>query len=199
MNTVPALHHLNAWERTSSSGSSLVVPTGIPALDELLPAGGWPKSGLVEITVPDENTDAITLLLPALARLSLQGRRVVMVTPPYQTRVRVFTAAGMNTSSILQVNAHPGRSGLWTVESMLRTGDCSMVLAWPACVTELMEKKLKNAATLGKTTAVLFRLEGDSAHISTADVRLRLEADESGSVVYLQDRHGGRQCGAELI
>ena len=198
MTTAPALHHLNAWERKSPGDSSLVIPAGTLALDELLPAGGWPRAGLVEITVPDEHTDAISLLLPALLRLSQQGRWLAMVTPPWQPRVRVLTAAGMNTSNVLQVNPHPGRSGLWTVESLMRSGNCSIVMAWPSCATELMEKKLKKAATMGKTPAILFRREGMSAHNSIADVRLKLEVDESGKVLYLLDGRGDKQSGLAL-
>ena len=198
MTTAPALHHLNAWERKLPGNPSLVIPAGLPALDELLPAGGWPKAGLIEITVPDEHADAISLLLPALVRISQQGRWLAMVTPPYQPRVRVLTAAGMNTGSVLQVNPHPGRSGLWTVESMMRSGNCSIVMAWTSCATELMEKKLKKAATTGKTLAVLFRVEGMSTHTSIADVRLKFEAGESEKVVYLLDNQGNRQSGLAL-
>jgi cell division inhibitor SulA/protein ImuA len=154
--------------------------------------------GLVEITVPDEHTDAISLLLPALLRLSQQGRWLAMVTPPYQPRVRVLTATGMDTSSVLQVNPHPGRSGLWTVESLMRSGNCSIVMAWTSCATELMEKKLKKAASVGKTLAVLFRLEGMSSHTSIADVRLKLEAGGAEQVVYLLDSQGNRQAGIAL-
>ena len=198
MNTAPALHHLNAWESNASRGSSLVIPTGSPALDELLPGGGWPKAGLVEITVPDEHTDAMSLLLPALMRLSQQGRWLVMVTPPYQPRARILTAAGMNTSKVLQVNPHPGRSGLWTVESLMHSGNCSIVMAWPSCATELMAKKLKKAATTGKTPAILFRQEGMPACTSIADVRLKLEVTDSGMVVYLLDGQGDKQSGITL-
>ena len=63
MRTVSKLHHLNAWEKTTTNGSSLVTATGIPVVDELLPGGGWPKAGLVEIIVPDEYTDAVALLM----------------------------------------------------------------------------------------------------------------------------------------
>ena len=198
MNTALALHHLNAWEKKASRGSSPVIPTGTPALNELLPGGGWPKAGLVEITVPDEYVDVVSLLLPALVRLSQQGRWLVMVTPPYQPRARILTAAGMDTSRILQVNPHPGRSGLWTVESLMRSGKCSVVMAWPDCATELMEKKLKRAATIGKTPAILFQLEGMSSHSSIADVRLKVEVSGSGTAVYLLDAHGERQSGIAL-
>lgn len=198
MNTAPALYHLNAWENKASRGSSLVIPTGSPALDELLPAGGWPRAGLVEITVPDEYVDAIAPLLPALVRLSQQGRWLVMVTPPYQPRARLLTAAGMDTSRILQVNPHPGRSGLWTVESLMRTGNCSVVMAWPECATELMEKKLKQAAVFGKTSAILIRQEGMCSHSSVADVRIKMELSGPETAVYLLDAHGERQSGIAL-
>ena len=41
-----------------------------------------------------------------------------MVTPPHQTRKRLFTDTDLNPVRVLQLNPHPGRSALWTVESM---------------------------------------------------------------------------------
>ncbi len=198
MNTAPALHHLNAWENKVSRGSSLVIPTATAALDELLPGGGLPRAGLVEITVPNAHAEAISMLMPALVRLSRQGRWLAMVTPPYEPRARVLTATGMDTSRVLQVNPHPGRSGLWTVESLMRTGKCSIVMAWPGCATEFMEKKLKKAASVGKTTAILFRPEGQAGHSSIADVRLEMEITDSGTLVYLRDGCGNRLSGIAL-
>ena len=69
MKTTGKLHNLNAWERKESTATSLVVPTEVDGLDELLPCGGWPKNGLVEIVVPDAYADFMSLLMPASVRL----------------------------------------------------------------------------------------------------------------------------------
>jgi cell division inhibitor SulA/protein ImuA len=198
MNTVRNLHHLNAWDMTTRKGASLVTATGIPALDELLPGGGWPKGGLVEIIVPDRCTDASVLVLPALARLGQQGRWIVMVTPPHHARSAVFTAPEINASRLLQMNPHPGRSGLWTVESMLRSGDCSAVLAWPVCETGLMDMRLQKAATAGKALCVLFRYGGLPAYNAGVDIRLKLEMNETGRALYLLNSRGETVSGFVL-
>jgi len=202
MKTAGKLHHLNAWERktlhSTSLATSLVTPTGIDGLDELLPCGGWPKGGLVELMVPDEYTDALSLLMPALVRLSRQGRWLAMVTPPHQARKRLFTNTDLNPLGVLQLNPHPGRSALWTVESMLQSGNCSVVLAWPNCNTELMDRRLQKAATNGKALGILVRYEGLSTPPSGVDVRLKLEMDAEGSVMYLVNNQGETVSGAVL-
>lgn len=198
MNSVRNLHHLNAWEMTSRKGASRVTPTGMPALDGLLPGGGWPRGGLVEILVPDRCVDASELLLPALARISRQGRWIAMVTPPQQARSALFAAKDINPSRLLQVNPHPGRSGLWTVESMLGSGDCSAVLAWPVCETGLMDKRLQKAATAGKALCVLFRTGCVPAHNSGVDIRLKLESSETGRALYLLNSRGETLSGFAL-
>ena len=126
--TSSKLHQLKAWEHPSASGSSLVTASGIPVLDDLLPCGGWPKNGLVEIILPDAYCDALSLLMPALIRLSRQGRWIAMVNPTWPTRAGLLTEAAINHARVLQVNPHPGRSALWTAESMLYSGvTCSIV------------------------------------------------------------------------
>ncbi|MCK5382757.1 MAG: DNA lesion error-prone repair protein ImuA [Gammaproteobacteria bacterium] len=198
MKSTGKLHNLNAWERKAASATSLVVPAGVDGLDELLPCGGWPKSGLVEIIVPGDYVDFMSLLMPALARFSRQGRWIAMVAPPCQARARLFTDTGVDPVKVLQVNPHPGRSALWTAESMLQSGNCSVVLAWPNCNTELMDKRLQNAAASGKALAILVRYEGLSMQPSAVDVRLKLETCADGSAVYLVDSQGEILSGMAL-
>jgi cell division inhibitor SulA len=199
MNTAGKLHNLNAWERQPSPSTSLVTPSGIDGLDELLPEGGWPKSGLVEVIAPDEYTDVMSLLMPALVRLSQQGRWIAMVTPPCQARTRLFADTDLNPVRVLQVNPHPGRSALWTAESMLQSGNCGVVLAWPNCNTELMDKRLQKAAASGKALCILIRYEGLSTPPSGVDVRVKLVIDEDGGAVYLVDNQGEALSGAALV
>ncbi|HAJ91686.1 MAG TPA: hypothetical protein DCO71_03540 [Gammaproteobacteria bacterium] len=203
MKSVKQLHHLNAWEKntlpSSSLATSLVTATGIDGLDGVLPGGGWPKGGLVEIIVPDEYTDALSLVMPALVQLSWQGRWIAMVAPPCQTRARLFTDADLNPARVLQVNPHPGRSALWTAESMLQSGNCSVVLAWPNCNTELMDRRLQKAAANGTALGILIRYEGLSVPPSGVDVRLKLDVGAEGRVVYLVDNQGETLSGAALV
>ena len=210
MKSVRKLHHLNAWEKDTVPVSSLASPptslaasrmtsTSIEGLDGLLPGGGWPQAGLVELIVPDEYTDALSLVMPALVQLSWQGRWIAMVAPPCQTHARLFTDANLNPARVLQVNPHPGRSALWTAESMLQSGNCSVVLAWPNCNTELMDRRLQKAAVNGKALGILVRYEGLSTPPSGADVRLKLELGAEGKVVSLVNNQGETLSGAALV
>ena len=198
MKTANQLHHLNAWEQPSVAGSSLVTTTGIAVLDDMLPGGGWPKSGLVEIILPDAYCDALSLLMPALIRLSQQGRWIAMVNPTYPARAGLLTEATINHDRILQVNPHPGRSALWTAESMLYSGDCCVVMAWPNCRTELMGKRLQKSAAHGKALGILFSYAGLETQPSGVEMRLKLEVDREGSAVYLLNSRGETLSGVVL-
>ena len=199
MNTVRKLHHLNAWERTSHVRTPGNIPAGCAALAELLPAGGWPRRGLAEITVPAEDTDVRPLIMPVLARFGRQARWLGMVAPPYSQRVGMLSDTDEAASRLLQINPHAGRSGLWTMEQMLRSGNFSMVMAWPSCAAGLMAQRLHKAAAAGNALGLLFRVAPPSGTDSRIDARLELEADGAGQVVYRLDRHGNRIAGAVLV
>lgn len=190
------LHHLYAWENRKARCASQVIPAGIRVLDNLLPDGGWPRAGVVEITQPRDRVDAMQLLMPALARITQQGRGLVLVAPPYPVRKRVFTDTAVNPVRVTQVNPHPGRSALWTVESLLESGDHGAVMAWPGCNTELMDKRLQKAATQGRVLCVLFRPPCQGRTVSTANIRLGVDVDDTGRVVCLVNGRGDRLAGA---
>ena len=176
--------------RFSGIASPVVTSSGSSVLDEMLPGGGWPRGGVVELVIPDDYADAISLVMPALRRLSRQGRWISLVTPPLPSRAVVFGDQDINANQVLQVNPHPGRSGLWTVESLLRSGDCAAILAWPGCDTELMDKRLQRAAEIGRTLCILFRYESMATHPSGVDVRLKVETNEGSRVVYRVNSRG---------
>jgi len=180
MNAARALHHLDARDRDPTCPRQGVLTTGIPALDALLPTGGWPRGALVEIIVPDEYCDALAPLLPVLAHLSREERWLGMLAPPYRSLASFVGNSAIDTSRLLQINQHPGRSGLWTLEQMLRSGTCSAVLAWPVCDTELIAKRLQKAAAIGNTLGFLFSLERHAKYNSRLDLRLRFEVTDTG-------------------
>ena len=60
------------------------VPTGFAELDRELPGGGWPRGGLTEILPLRRGIGELSLLLPALARLSSDELAwLVCVAPPH--------------------------------------------------------------------------------------------------------------------
>jgi len=195
MKTANTLHHKNAWEPSSATVSSLVVPSGSRTLDDMLPAGGWPKSGIVEIILADAYSEAMGLIMPALVRFSRQRRWLALVNPTYPARTGLFTEDAVRHERVLTVNPHPGRSALWTAESLLRAGECSVVMAWPNCSTELMGKRLERAAAHGKALGILFSYEGRQSHPSGVALRLKLE---SGGAVYLLNSQGEVLAGEVL-
>jgi cell division inhibitor SulA len=198
MSTALQLHHLNARDNRRRRRSIQTVSSGIAALDAILPAGGWPKYGLVEINVQGVYTDPMDVLLPALAGLSREGRWLAMVTPPHYARARINTNPCMDISSVLQINPHRGRSGLWTLESLMRAGHCRVVMAWPGCRTGLMEMRLARAATLGRSLGILLR-QGEPQPCTTGcDVRLSVERKPTGKAVFVVDSAGGKVAGIDL-
>jgi len=173
-----------------------MLPTGISELDDLLPDGGWPRAGVVEVTESGDRADAMGLFMPALARVTRHGRGVVLVAPPYAARKRIFTDAAVKPVGVLQVNPHPGRSALWTVESLLQSGDHGVVMAWPGCDTELMDKRLQKAALQGRVLCVLFRPPCQARAVYGCNVRLGVDYDEAGRALYLLNGRGDRLAGA---
>jgi len=190
------LHHLNAWESRVTRCASRMIPTGISLLDDMLPDGGWPRAGVVEVTESGDRADTMGLFMPALARITHQNRGLALVAPPYSARKRIFTDKAVNPVSVVQVNAHPGRSALWTVESLLESGDYGVVIAWPGCDTELMNKRLQKAAMQGRVLCVLFRPPCHVRAASGCSVRLWLDFDDAGRALYLIDDKGDRLAGA---
>jgi len=196
MHGIGKLHHLNAWENRTTRCASRMIPTGINVLDDMLPDGGWPRAGVVEVMESGDRADAMRLFLPALARVSHQGRGLLLVAPPYSARKQVFTDTAVNPVGVTQVNPHPGRSALWTVESLLESGDYGVVMTWPGCDTELMDKRLQKAAFQGRVLCVLFRPPCRGRAVSTCRVRLRVDFDEAGRALYLLNCKGDRLAGA---
>src|SRR5688500_8053545 len=70
-------------------------PTGLVALDAILPAGGWPDAALTELLLPADGVGELELLWPTLARLSADDGLIVLVAPPYRPHAAAWQAAGV--------------------------------------------------------------------------------------------------------
>jgi hypothetical protein len=166
------------------------LATGIPALDAALP-GGWPVGALTEILIPEEGIGELSLLMPALARLSHARRWLAWVAPPHIPYAPALNAAGIDLSHVLLVRPKPGADGLWAVEQTLRAGTCGAVLAWLSGADNAVLRRLQLAAEAGRSWGVLFRPSWLADQSSPAALRLRLEPAGRGLAVHVLKRRGG--------
>src|SRR6478609_5334988 len=78
------LSHPAIWRGADCAPEPAALPTGHGALDRALPGGGWPQGGLTEMLLAQEGIGELRLMLPALARLTHEGRAVVWIAPPHR-------------------------------------------------------------------------------------------------------------------
>jgi cell division inhibitor SulA len=152
--------------------------TGFTALDDALPAGGWPEASLVEILFSADGLGELSLLLPTLAALSSDDRPVLVIAPPYRVYAPAWQAAGLRLSQLHVLDANP-KDALWAMEQALRAGCCGAVLGWPMQADDNSLRRLQVAAETGQTPGFAFRPMGALSNPSPAALRLSLRGTDS--------------------
>jgi protein ImuA len=150
------------------------IPTGFPALDALLPGGGWPRGALTEILPEREGIGELSLLAPALARLSREDLWLAFIAPPYLPYAPALAATGIDLARVVMVRPEKSSDILWAMEQALRFGSCSAVLAWPPFLTERGARRLQLAAEAGGGWGVYFSPATPATAPSPAALRLAL-------------------------
>jgi cell division inhibitor SulA len=169
-------------------GASTGVPsqpgcgTGLRALDAVLPSGGWPASGLVEVLHGAPGQGELSLILPSLAHLTRRARPVLLIAPPYQPYAPAWQQAGVHLARlhVLRVEAS---SGLWAMEQALRAGCCGAVLGWLPIVDDKALRRLQLAAETGPSLGFLFRGLAAGQTNSLAALRIAVEAGRGGNEI----------------
>ncbi len=193
------LTHPLLW-RAGHAARAPVWPSGFARLDERLPGGGWPRSGLIEVLPSRFGVGELKLLLPLLAALSARpaARWCAWVAPPLVPFTPALAAAGIDLARVLIVHAQ-GRHGLWAVEQALGSGDCDSVLAWTRHAVPRQIRRLHLAAQRGGTLGVLFRPAAAAREASAAMLRVAVEPIEFGVRVTLIKSRGGVRAPLDLM
>jgi protein ImuA len=198
------LEHPAIW-RGRSAARLRTLPTGFSALDEGLPAGGWPRAGLIEILPTCFGVGELSLLLPALAAVTRrpQARWCAWIAPPLQPFAPALAHCGMELQRLLVVQAQSkdtgGKSALWAFEQTLRSGACDMVLAWLHSALPRQIRRLHLAAERGATLGVLFRPPQAAQDPSPAILRVAVEPAARGARITLLKSRGGARDPIELF
>ncbi len=174
------------------------LATGYATLDAQLQQGGWPLNSTIELLSDGCGLGAMGLFLPAMERLSEQGRWQVFIAPPYIPYAPLLAARGIDTRQVLLVHPKNQKDLLWATEQALRSTTCSAVFSWLGAhdyrYSEL--RKLQLAAAGGDSLTVLFR-PNQACH-NHAPSSLRLQMREYRKVHILKQRGGNQSIDVEL-
>ena len=175
-----------------------IESTGFDTLDRLLPGGGWPLGALTEIYPVATGIGEFTLLLPLMARLTRQGRRVALVAPPYIPYSQALAWHGVKLDRLVLLQPEKPAEALWALEQTLASKTLALAVGWPARATERDVRRLQLAAETGGASAVLYRPMRDAVQSSPAALRLRLARTEDGLLVDLFKSRGGHPAAVTL-
>ncbi len=200
MNLERVLQRTDVW-RGGIAPPQTGVASGFAALDTELAGGGWPMGAVSEILMRHPGGGELTLLMPALTRISQEGKWLAFVTPPYIPYAPALLRAGVDLAHALLVQPGDLRKTLWAAEQALRAG-CGAVLVWAHDMNGKPVRRLQLAAETGGSLAFLFRSIRYAGESSAAALRLRLEALNSRVrqfEVSLLKRRGGWPTGPIVL
>jgi protein ImuA len=195
---------LHVWRGASLQAPRPAISTGFAALDERLPGGGWPRGALTEVLVDRYGIGELTLLVPALATLTrpVPGEAkkwVAWVAPPFIPYAPALKQRGVDVERLLMI--HPsasGKSRLWAVEQVVRSGSSSGVLAWLAAADDVELRRLQLAAEDQDCWTVLFRPIDAMRDRSPAALRIRLAQDAEAARIEIIKCRGGRPSTVDI-
>ncbi|WP_325142516.1 translesion DNA synthesis-associated protein ImuA [Dokdonella sp.] len=154
-------------------------PSGNASLDTLLPGGGWPLGGLIEILVEKMDNSELGLLLPALAALTRARQRVAIIGAPNALDSRRLVAAGIDLDHLSRIDSSVSDTH-WSAEQYLRAGGCAAVVLWQSRDDYRQLRNLQLAAEGGTALAFVFRSAAAVDQPSPAALRIKIAMGEQG-------------------
>ncbi len=155
------------------------IGSGHTALDSYLPWHGWPTGAMTEIMTDAVGCGELSLLLPAIARLSQEKRPVLCIGVPHKLFTPALRQSGIDVSRMSQINPAPTSKqfadNLWSTEQALKTGLPGMVVLWspPRSNTAMESLRRLHMACIGRDTLLIhFRTTGCMTQPSPAWLRL---------------------------
>jgi cell division inhibitor SulA/protein ImuA len=190
------LQHPSLW-RGRGAAPMAGWPTGFAALDAVLPGGGWPQRGVVEILIPGSGCGELTLWAPLVRQLTgaATARWCTFVAPPFEPFAPAWRAQGARLDRLLIVRAP---QPLWALEQSLLSGACALGFAWPQQANMTQLRRLALAGERGASLAVLIRPLRAALEHSTAVLRMALTRTATHLRLQLLKGRGLTPCVVEL-
>ncbi|MDA0896069.1 MAG: translesion DNA synthesis-associated protein ImuA [Proteobacteria bacterium] len=197
----------NLWRGREHKGlSGEAIATGFTELDAILPAGGWPTQGLIEVVSERWGVGELQLFLPLMRHLIARGDWVLWIEPPHLPYAPGLAQAGIDLRRILIIGGteaplrsedfygkkpaqEPASSerlsskeALWSMEKALQIQHCGLVLAWHSHLAQPTLRRLQLAAMTGKTLGVLFISKNSEHSPSSMSIKIRGLSSETTEI-----------------
>jgi protein ImuA len=162
------------------------VATHFAVLDAFLPWRGFPVGAMTEIMTDTVGCGELSLLLPAMARLTQEKRPILCIGAPHALLAPALTQVGIDASRVTQINpcstTKQAKENLWSAEQALKTGIPGMVVLWSPthghCPPETLRRL--HLATIGRETMLIhFRGASSMSQPSPAWLRFGFAADDT--------------------
>lgn len=152
------------------------VSSGFPAIDAVLPGGGWPPGCLTELIGREPGIGELRLLVPLLRSLTQARRFVILLAPPLTPYAPALAGFGIDLDYLVVVQARQAADRLWAVEQSLKSAGFGALLAWlPQARTRPEHlRRLQCAAQSASGPVFLFRELPAQFESSAAPLRLLL-------------------------
>jgi len=112
------------------SATQKTIGSGFEALDQELPAGGWPCGALSELLSKQIGIGELRLLMPVMRQLTLQQKTVMLMNPPMLPYGPALASHGVDMNHLILLKASDVFDRLWAIEQCLRSNSLGCILAW---------------------------------------------------------------------
>lgn len=177
---LPACVEAALWRADQLGGTVAdVLGSGFPALDAVLPSGGWPCGVLTEVLVSQFSIVELRLLSPVLAKLTQAGRTAVLVGPALAPHPPGLRHDGVDERFLVWVDVDTPRDRLWSTEQLVKAGSAGAIVAWLPLVRAEQIRRLQVLAAHCKGPVFLCRPESAARDSSAAPLRVlaRVQTD----------------------
>lgn len=188
------LKHSGGESHSTSAASRKNSLTGISSsfavLDAFLPWRGWPLGAMTEIMTDTVGCGELSLLLPAMARLTQEKRPILCIGAPHALFAPALVQTGIDPAFVTQINPASSTSNakenLWSAEQALKTGLPGMVVLWSPvhtntrsnCIAETL-RRLHLSTISRETMLIHFRGASSMSQPSPAWLRFGYAADDT--------------------
>ncbi|MFZ6732221.1 translesion DNA synthesis-associated protein ImuA [Undibacterium sp. Ji42W] len=188
----PERIHSALWRASQlARGQGGYLPSGYAELNNELPGHGWPQGQLTEILLAQIGTAELSLLKPALSQLD--GRPIVLLTPPYIPQALAFACTGLQSSQLIWIRCQKHIDALWAAEQVLRNSSCGALLFWTSSIRSEALRRLHLAAQSSETLFFLMRDMRAAQQASPAPLRLSVQTSQYGLELGILKRRGSQR------